>query len=129
MGPGAAILLCALCLLCGLRSTASAALPPPARTLYTDALAREQLVRAAMTAENATAAVLDDVRAVVAAYEAVMKTYPKSGYSDNALWQAGILALDAFIKFNQPADRETGVRILQGLTRRYPGSKLAPRNK
>ena len=122
MGPGAAILLCALCLLC---AAVSAAVPPPARTLYTDALAREQLVRAAMTAENATAAVLDDVRAVVAAYEAVMKTYPKSGYSDNSLWQAGILALDAFIKFNQPADRETGVRILQGLTRRYPGSRLA----
>ncbi len=105
MRPGAAILLCALCLLCGLCAAASAAVPPPARTLYTDALAREQSVRAAMTAENATAAVLDDVRAVVAAYEAVMQTYPKSGYSDNALWQAGVLALDAFTQFGQPADR------------------------
>ena len=78
-----------------------------------------------MTAENATAAVLDDVHAVIAAYEAVMKTYPTSGYSDNALWQAGVLALDAFTKFSQLSDRETGVRILQSLTRRYPGSRLA----
>jgi N-acetylmuramoyl-L-alanine amidase len=93
--------------------------------MYTDAQAREQAVRTALSAESVTAAVLDQVRAVVAAYEAVVKEYPTSGYSDNALWQAGVLELDSFTKFNQLANRDAGVRLLKSLTRRYPGSRLA----
>ena len=72
--------------------TAQAA--PPARTMYADALGREQDVRAAMTAADVTPAVLTDVRAVVDGYDAVVKHYPASGYSDNALWQAGLLSLE-----------------------------------
>jgi len=109
-------ILCVLCVLGGSFRVVEAA--PAVRTMYNDAMAREQAARAAMNAPDAAPAVLNDVHAAVAAYEAVVRHYPASGYSDNALWQAGVLALDAFTKFNQPADRETGVRILQGLTRR-----------
>ena len=59
------------------------------------------------------------------AYEAIVAQYPASGYSDNALWQAGHLALDAFWRFGQAQDKDTCVRLLQRLVAAYPTSKLA----
>jgi N-acetylmuramoyl-L-alanine amidase len=97
---------------------------PPVRTMYSDALAREQSVRAALAAPDAAPTVLLDVRAVVTMYEAVVRHYPASGYSDNALWQAGRLALDAFARFSQQTDRDRGVRLLRKLAANYPTSKL-----
>jgi len=113
-------ILCGVCL-----EGLLAAAPPPPRTMYTDALAREETVRVALTAADATAAVLTDVRAVIAAYEALVRRYPASGYSDNALWQAGRLALDAFARFGDGADRDAGVKLLRRLAAGYPTSKLA----
>jgi N-acetylmuramoyl-L-alanine amidase len=104
-------------------STASAA--TPARTMYSNALTREKAVRAALSDPDAPASVLTDVRDVVAAYESVVKRHSTSGYSDNALWQAGTLALDAFAKFGQPQDRDTGVRLLRKLSTVYVNSSLA----
>src|SRR6185295_5450332 len=118
------VLLCGLCGQIGLAATAAAA--PPVRTMYTDVLLRERAVRDAMAADDASAALLDDVRAVVASYEAVIRQYPLSGYSDNALWQAGRLALDAFTQFGQPKDRDTGVRLLRRLVTSYQASRLVP---
>src|SRR5207248_1699167 len=46
-------------------------------------------------------------------------------YSDNALWQAGRLLLDAFARFGQTADRDNGVRLLKKLAANYPTSRLA----
>jgi N-acetylmuramoyl-L-alanine amidase len=92
--------------------------------MYTDAMAHEQTVRAALAAPDAAPAVLADVRIVVAAYEAVVRQYPASGYSDNALWQAGQLLLDAFARFGQTADKDGGVRLLRKLAATYPTSKL-----
>ncbi len=112
-----------LCALCVLYSAAAFALPP-ARTMYSDALAREQSVRATLAAPDAAPAVLLDVRALVTAYEAVARQYPASGYSDNALWQAGLLALDAFARFGQQLDKDRGVRLLRKLTVAYPSSRL-----
>ena len=103
--------------------TAWAAAPP--RSLYADALAREQSVRAALADEHAGSATVQAVRAVVAAYEAIVRHYPASGYSDNALWQAGRLALDAFARFGQGQDKTTGIRLLRALETQYPTSKLA----
>jgi len=97
----------------------------PARALYVDALAREQAVRAAMMGDQTNATILKDARAVVAAYEAIVRLYPASGYCDNALWQAGRLALDVFARFGQPQDKNTGVRLLRALETQYPTSKLA----
>jgi N-acetylmuramoyl-L-alanine amidase len=93
--------------------------------MYTRALAREQTVRAALAAPDAAPSGLADVHAVVAAYEAVVRHYPASSYSDNALWQAGRLALDAFARFGQTADRDTGIRLLRRLAAGYPSSTLA----
>jgi N-acetylmuramoyl-L-alanine amidase len=118
---GSRICLAILCTLC-LEGFVSAA--PPPRTMYADALAREQTVRAAMAAPDATAAVLADVHAVIATFESLVRRYPASGYSDNALWEAGRLALDAFLRFGETADRDAGVKLLRRLATGYPSSTL-----
>jgi N-acetylmuramoyl-L-alanine amidase len=105
-----------------LATAASAA--PPVRTMYTEALAREQTVRAALAVEGVSPTTLQDARAVVSAYEAVVKQYPASGYSDNALWQAGRLALVTFERFGEPHDRNAGIRLLRKLAAVYPTSTL-----
>jgi N-acetylmuramoyl-L-alanine amidase len=98
---------------------------PPVRTMYVEAMAREQSVRTALADESASDSVLKTVRAVVASYESIVRHYPTSSYCDNALWQAGRLALDAFERFGEPLDKATGTRLLRFLASQYPTSKLA----
>jgi N-acetylmuramoyl-L-alanine amidase len=117
------LVLCGLCGLC-VQSVLLAA--PPVRTMYNDATAREQSVRAALSAPDPAPAVLADVRTVIAAYQSLVHRYPASGYADNALWQAGRLALDAFTRFGDTGDRDLGVRLLRRLAASYPSSKFAP---
>jgi N-acetylmuramoyl-L-alanine amidase len=105
----------------------SAYAAPPARTMYNDALAREHAVRIALSDPGAQPEILNDVRGVVAAYEAIVRRHSTSGYSDNALWQGGTLSLDAFAKFGRQQDRETGVRLLRRLASVYVNSSLAAR--
>ena len=105
-----------------LATTASAV--PPVRTMYNQALAREETVRAALAAKPLSPRTLQDARAVVRAYEAVVKQYPASGYSDNALWQAGRLSIVTFERFGEPQDRTAGIRLLQKLAAVYPTSSL-----
>src|SRR5262245_53226854 len=112
--------LAGLCLLRG--ATVIAA--PPVVAMYVDAMAREKAIRVALADPDAPLK-LEEVRAVVRAYEAIVAQYPASGYSDNALWQAGHLALDAFWRFGQAQDKDTCVRLLQRLVAAYPTSRLA----
>ena len=93
--------------------------------MYNEALEREQTVRAALSASDATPAVLADIHLVVAAYEAVVRHYPASAYSDNALWQGGRLSLDAYTRFGQAADKDAGIKLLKRLAVMFPTSKLA----
>ena len=95
--------------------------------LYAAALARERTVRATITAATSSDAPLKDVHAVVTAYQALVRRFPASGFSDDALWQAGRLELDAFATFGETRDRDLGVRLLQRLAADYPTSKLAKR--
>lgn len=92
-----------------------------ARTLYERALARERQLRGA---RGTTRAPLSQMRALVRDYEAIPHRYPRSGYSDNALWNAANLAFDAHIRFGTRDDGETAVRLLQWLVREYPASSL-----
>jgi N-acetylmuramoyl-L-alanine amidase len=111
-----------LCVPIVIATTVSAA--PPVRTMYAETLAREQTVRTAIAAADASPAILADARAVIAAYERLVRRYPGSGYSDNALWQAGRLALDAYARFGQPADKDAAIRLLRKLAETYPTSKM-----
>src|SRR5205823_2316811 len=77
---------------------------PSAKTMYEAALVREESVRAALDDSRADGDTLAEVRTLAAAYGAIVRRYPTSGYSDNALWQAGVLELDAFARFGDAGD-------------------------
>ena len=93
-----------------------------AHDLYTRALARERTLRDARRPP-----LLRQIRDVVAAFETVVRRYPRSGYADNALWEAGQLSLLAYERFGEAADRRTGIRVLTLLRSGYPSSSLVPR--
>jgi N-acetylmuramoyl-L-alanine amidase len=94
-------------------------------TLYADAKAKEKAVRAALTDPAATSSVLKAVRTVVNDYEAIVRRFPTSAFSDDALWFAGWLAFDAFERFHDEHERAAGVRLWRALASQYPVSKLA----
>ena len=91
-----------------------------ARTLYTRALARERTLR-----DGSRNPSLLQLRHAVAAYEALARRYPSSGYTDNALWQAANLSLLAYDRFGQPTDMKAGMRLLAQLKSQYPSSSLS----
>ena len=93
-----------------------------APTLYSRALGRERVLRNA-----APPATLQQIRSLVAAYEKIVHRYPASAYCDNALWQAGNLAILAYGRFGKTADRDTAVRLLTHLKEQYPSSSLVAR--
>ena len=90
--------------------------------LYTAALTQEHALRA-VADEPAT---LEQLRDTIAAFEDIVLQYPRSGYSDNALWQAAGLAIEAFGRYRRPVDRERGVRFLEMIVSEYPSSSLIP---
>ncbi len=116
----AAGLLLALTLCPAVGRAAEAA--PDAATLYSRALGRERALRSA-----ARPPTLKQIRSVVGAYESIVRRYPRSGYSDNALWQAGNLSIVAFERFGRTADRDKAVRLLKNLRAEYPSSSLVAR--
>ena len=122
MKPVAAFLLAALTL--PLR-TAAQAPPVPVEAQYADARAKERAVRTALTDPEGTATVLKAVRTVVADYESIVRQHPRSEYSDDSLWFAGWLALDAFDKFGDEHERAATIRLWRALASQYPNSKLA----
>ena len=102
-------------------------------TLYTDVGVREADLRGdldlapqlrAQPPGEASAALLRRVRATVAAYEEIVRRFPRSGYCDNALWNAGRLAADAFWQFGDTRDRATALRLFERLKAEYPTSSL-----
>jgi N-acetylmuramoyl-L-alanine amidase len=105
--------------------TASVLAQEADRDLYAAALAREKAVRAALTGAGSPSrdATLRDVHAIVTAYQTIVRRFPGSGYSDDALWQAGSLELDAFTKFGETRDKEIADKLLQRLVADYPTSK------
>src|SRR4029079_1559683 len=83
-------------------------------------MSRERAIRDA-DQDRATVA---DMRRVISAYDHVVRRFPASGYSDNALWQAGTLAWLAFQRFGDIHDRDATIKYLTRLKREYPTSSL-----
>ncbi len=102
--------------------TAGRAAAQPPREMYARALERDRAVRDARQEST-----LHQIRAAVAGYERVVRRYPGSGYSDNALWQASELARLAFERFSEDADKQTRMRLLKQLKTGYPSSSLIAR--
>ena len=85
---------------------------------YEAAVAREKQIRDSQPSVGA-------IRSVIAQYEAIVHRYPRSGYSDNALWQAAGLHFLSLQRHGREADRREAVRLLQQLRRSYPTGTLA----
>lgn len=100
-------------------SAAPSAQSSTAAELFQRATDREAALRAS------TSPSAQEARRTIASYELVVRKFPKSGYCDNALWQASGVALLAFRQSNADADRQTGERLLKWLESEYPSSALA----
>jgi N-acetylmuramoyl-L-alanine amidase len=109
-----------LILACALGAPVAAHGDSSARTLFARAMSREQTIRDAEQDQTTVA----ELRRVITAYDNIVRRFPASGYSDNALWQAGNLAWLAFQRFGDAHDRDAAVRYLTRLKREYPTSSL-----
>ena len=103
---------------------------PSAKDRYEAAQARESAARTAAelvppTADTAAIdRVVKPVRRAAIAYEAVVRRFPGSGYSDNALWQAGALSQWIYARYGRAADRVSADKYFTWLVREYPTSPL-----
>jgi N-acetylmuramoyl-L-alanine amidase len=100
-----------------------------ARTRYERALALERAVRPSLEPARPSPAALAKARRVIAAYEAVVRRHPGSGYTDNALWQAAHLAADVWARSGEDRDRAAAERLFTRLIDGYPSSSLVTRAK
>ena len=106
----------------------SAAWAQSARERYQSALERDAEVRAAIQkADTPSINLLDRADEVMTSFEAVVRRYPKSGYSDNALWQAASLADAAYRKFERAEDLTRAQNYYTWLVHEYPSSSLVRR--
>ncbi|MGE0706323.1 MAG: N-acetylmuramoyl-L-alanine amidase [Vicinamibacterales bacterium] len=93
--------------------------------LFADAMAKEKAVRTALGGSLGAEAVLKAVRTVVEDYDSFVRDYPDSSQSDDALWNAATLSLDAFRKYGDPYDQQTALGFMRRLAADYPGGALA----
>ena len=91
-------------------------------TLYTTALVRERGLR-----EPGVQPSLNDLRAAISGYEEIVRRFPRSAFDDHSLWQAAGLAIEAYERYRQQQDLETGVRLLRLLSVNHPTSSFAGR--
>jgi N-acetylmuramoyl-L-alanine amidase len=101
-----------------------------ARERYETAQQRDRDVRATLEDRSSTSEkteVVAQARRVIAAYDSLVRRYPTSGYSDNALSNGADLAALLFERFNEPKDRATAIRLYERLISEYPASTLIKR--
>ncbi len=113
--------------------TLAAAVPayagPSARVLYERALEKEKAARDQLERDSTSRPALATGRIAIAGYERVVRTYPRSGYCDNALWQAAELSAILWSTFGEDADRRRAARLHTMLTREYPTSPFVSRSR
>jgi N-acetylmuramoyl-L-alanine amidase len=117
----------ALAAVCWLAVTGVASAQTSAESLYREAMRRETMLRKELDArrgDSSAEALLDRARTLTQTYEDIAKLFPRSGYSDNALWQGAVLAADTFWEFGDVADRTRALRTFRALEVRYPTSSL-----
>ena len=106
-------------------------------TLYRALVVREERLRRELDAPAQRRAqaggsatdVLQHVRALAAEYENVARRFPRSGYSDNALWQAALLVAEGYWQFGDARDKATALRLFALLRSGFPSSSLVPRTR
>lgn len=100
------------------------AAPLSASALYADATSKDEVVRKALD-DRPAPAMSRAVKSALASYESLVRHYPTSGYSDDALWRAAQLAVHAAARLNQPGLQAYAERYLAKLQSAYPSSKYA----
>jgi N-acetylmuramoyl-L-alanine amidase len=101
-----------------------------ARQRYETAQQHDRDVRATLEDRSSTVEKTEAVaqaRRVIAAYDSLVRRYPTSGYSDNALSNGADLATLLFERFKEPRDRATAIRLSEWLVSEYPASSLIKR--
>jgi N-acetylmuramoyl-L-alanine amidase len=102
-----------------------------AEARYTAAKAREDKVRTAIAETaptdplSARTPVIAEARAVIAAYQALVRVHRASGYADNALHNAATLADALHDRFGLTTDRDAALRLYKRLRAEYPTAPLA----
>ncbi len=111
-------------LLAALHPLAAAAQSPEGA--YAQTLAREEVLRKDLDSLNGgtSAPLLARIRTLVREYEAIANRYPRSGYSDNALYQAAVLSADAYWGYGEDVDRRRALRLFRAVRSAYPSSSL-----
>jgi N-acetylmuramoyl-L-alanine amidase len=95
--------------------------------LYREAVRREGMLRKEIDdrkADSSYEALLERSRTLTQTFEDIARLFPRSGYSDNAVWQGAVLAADAFWEFGEVTDRDRARRLFEALEARYPTSPL-----
>ena len=105
----------------GVLGLAAPAAAQTAQVRYERAMAREDAVRDQAEPSPGT------LRSIATAYEGIVRRYPRSGYCDNALWQAAGLLQLAWERGGQARDRDKAIALLEWLRREYPSSSLIRR--
>ena len=116
-------------LLLALAAPVPASASTPARLLYERALQRDEAIRTALTRESLGPRTLANGRDVIGSYERLVRLHPRSGYCDNALWQAAELASALWQQFSDAEDRQHALRLYRRLVREYPHSPFVPRTR
>jgi N-acetylmuramoyl-L-alanine amidase len=121
--PLASAALLALALVSGIRAQT-------ADVSYGDAIAQESEVRTDLDraqqpgAPVTPSSLLTRVRATVDSFEQLVRAFPRSGYSDDALWHGAVLSADAYWQFGELRDRLTALRLFDALVSQYPRSRF-----
>ena len=107
-------------------------------TLYRSLVQREERLRRELDVApergeqptgNAATDLLYQMRSLAADYEEVARRFPRSGYSDNALWQAALLVTEGYWQFGDSRDKTAALRLFGLLQSRFPASSLVPRTR
>jgi N-acetylmuramoyl-L-alanine amidase len=102
-----------------------------AEAQYTAAKTRDDAVRKDIAATAAAAPtpsrtkVITEARAVVSAYERLVRQFRASGYADNALFNAAMLAEALHAQYSLTTDLDSALRLYKRLHTEYPTAALA----
>ena len=94
--------------------------PGSPRVSYETVVAHEKKI-------GGSASTLRQFRVIISNYDEIVRRYPHSSYSDDALWRGANLALKAYQQYDSELDRRTGLRMLEWLESEYPTSALLNR--
>jgi N-acetylmuramoyl-L-alanine amidase len=101
------------------------ALPAAAQGASSARAGYERLMdRERALADGSASPAAAEVRRLIDAYVHFSGRFARTGYADNALWQAARLAADLHARTERAADRATAMRLFRHLIEGYPSSSL-----